>query len=70
MISAARGACRVLPLLIFLLVSLNLGGALSLALQVGRGEGWAALGTLALLIFLDLLGFWSLRHLRGRGGAE
>lgn len=70
MISAARGACRVLPLLIFLLVSLNLGGALSLALQVGRGEGWAALGTLALLIFLDLLGFWSLRHLRGRGDAE
>ncbi|SEJ10357.1 hypothetical protein SAMN04488058_1048 [Deinococcus reticulitermitis] len=48
-------------LLILLLVSLNLGGALSLALQFGRGELGAALGSLALLTLLNGLGFWSLR---------
>lgn len=55
----------MLPVLItFLIVLLNLGGAASIVLELGHGERWPGLSSLALLLALDVLGFWLLRRLR------
>ena len=54
-------------LLVLLLVLLNLGGLVSVVFQFGRGESLPGLGSLILLIVLDLFGFWILRELRENG---
>ncbi|MDB5046682.1 MAG: hypothetical protein JWQ08_2732 [Deinococcus sp.] len=54
-------------LLLVLLVSLNLGGLFSIIMQCGRGEFWAALGSLIFVLGLNALGFWILRELRENG---
>jgi hypothetical protein len=54
-------------LLITLLVLLNLGGLASVFLQFGRGEWLPGLGSLALLVLLNGVGFWLLRELRENG---
>ncbi|UQN05984.1 hypothetical protein [Deinococcus sp. QL22] len=54
-------------LLLVLLISLNLGGLFSIIMQFGRGEIWAALGSLAFVLALNALGFWILRELRENG---
>ncbi|MFB9992255.1 hypothetical protein ACFFLM_09805 [Deinococcus oregonensis] len=54
-------------LLVVLLVSLNLGGLFSIIMQFGRGEIWAALGSLGFVLGLNALGFWILRELRENG---
>lgn len=51
-------------LLITLMVLLNFGGLASVFLQFGRGEWLPGLGSLALVIALDAVGFWLLRELR------
>lgn len=50
-----------------MLVSLNLGGLFSIIMQFGRGELWAALGSVVFVVGLDALGFWILRELRENG---
>jgi hypothetical protein len=58
----------VLPgLLVVLLISLNLGGLFSIIMQFGRGELWAALGSLVFVLALNALGFWILREMRENG---
>lgn len=54
-------------LLTLLLVLLNLGGLASILFGFGRGEWLSALGSLGLVVALDLLGFWLLRELRENG---
>ncbi|SMB92977.1 hypothetical protein [Deinococcus hopiensis] len=54
-------------LLVLLLVLLNLGGLVSVTFQFGQGHWGPGLGSLALMILLDLLGFWILRELRENG---
>lgn len=54
-------------LLTLLLALLNLGGLASILLHVGRGEWLPALGSLAALALLDVIGFWLLRDLRENG---
>jgi hypothetical protein len=54
-------------LLLVMLVSLNLGGLFSIIMQFGRGELWAALGSVVFVVGLDALGFWILRELRENG---
>jgi len=49
--------------MVALLVLLNVGGAASVLLSLGRGD-WGGLGTLAWVLGLDLAGFWLLRQLR------
>lgn len=49
--------------LVFVLVSLNLGGLFSLIMQFGRGEWLTGLGTLASVVLLDAIGFWLLREM-------
>ncbi|WP_188741344.1 hypothetical protein, partial [Deinococcus wulumuqiensis] len=56
----------LLGLLILLLLSLNLGGIFSAAMQFGRQEVLAGLGTLLMVGLLDAVGFWLLQGLRGR----
>lgn len=51
-------------LLITLMVVLNLGGLASVFLEFGRGEWLPGLGSLALLVLLNGVGFWLLRELR------
>lgn len=54
-------------LLLVLLISLNLGGLFSIIMQFGRGEIWAALGSLVFVLGLNALGFWILREMRENG---
>ncbi|EYB69440.1 hypothetical protein DEIPH_ctg006orf0004 [Deinococcus phoenicis] len=54
-------------LLVTLLVLLNLGGLASILLQFGHGDWLPGLGSLALVVLLDALGFWLLRELRENG---
>ncbi|WP_168733499.1 hypothetical protein [Deinococcus sp. Arct2-2] len=54
-------------LLLVLLVSLNLGGLFSIIMQFGRGEIWAALGSVLFVLGLNALGFWILREMRENG---
>lgn len=56
----------VLGLLILLLLSLNLGGIFSAAMQFGRQDFLGGLGTLLVVGLLDAVGFWLLEELRGR----
>ena len=53
----------LLAFLIFLLVLLNIGGLVSLVLDLGRGQ-WAGLWKLGAVVGLDVLGFWLVRRLR------
>lgn len=54
-------------LLILLLVLLNLGGLASILFGFGRGEWLSGLGSLGMVVALDLLGFWLLREMREKG---
>ncbi|GBF04373.1 hypothetical protein DAERI_010545 [Deinococcus aerius] len=54
-------------LLALLLALLNLGGLASVFLHLGRGEWRPALGSLAVVVLLDVVGFWLLRELRENG---
>ncbi|WP_202630402.1 hypothetical protein [Deinococcus alpinitundrae] len=54
---------RVVGWMVALLVLLNVGGAASVLLSLGRGD-WGGLGTLAWVLGLDVAGFWLLRQLR------
>ena len=54
----------VLGLLILLLLSLNLGGIFSAAMQFGHQDFLAGLGTLLMVGLLDAVGFWLLQVLR------
>ena len=54
-------------LLVTLLALLNVGGLIALVLQFGRGEWLPGLGSLAMVVLLDGVGFWLLRELRENG---
>ncbi|WP_019584764.1 hypothetical protein [Deinococcus apachensis] len=54
-------------LLVALLALLNLGGLASVFLHAGRGEWLPALGSLAVVALLDVVGFRLLRELRENG---
>lgn len=57
----------MIALLIMMLALLNVGGLISLVLDLGAGHWGRVLSSLALLISLDLLGFWLLRGMREDG---
>lgn len=57
----------MIALLIMMLALLNFGGLISLVLDLGAGHWGRVLSSLALLISLDLLGFWLLRGMREDG---
>lgn len=54
----------IIGLLGLLLVCLNLGGIATIVLQVGRAETMNALGSLAIVAVLNVVGFWLIRQLR------
>jgi hypothetical protein len=56
----------LIGLVVLMLLSINLGGLMSVILQFGRGEWLAGLGSLGTLIVVDALGFRVLRGLRGQ----
>ena len=56
----------LIGLVVLMLLSINLGGLMSVILQLGRGELLAGLGSLVTLIVVDALGFRVLRGLRGQ----
>ena len=56
----------LIGLVVLMLLSINLGGLMSVILQLGRGEWLAGLGSLVTLIVVDALGFRVLRGLRGQ----
>ncbi|MFC6800944.1 hypothetical protein ACFQDE_03630 [Deinococcus caeni] len=61
-----QGAGVLIGLVVLMLVSVNLGGLMSVILQLGRGEWLTGLGSLATLVVVDALGFRVLRGLRGQ----
>ncbi|MBZ9749493.1 hypothetical protein K7W42_01320 [Deinococcus sp. HMF7604] len=56
----------LIGLVVLVLLSVNLGGLSSAILQLGRGEWLNALGSVLMLVVLDVLGFTLLRGLRQR----
>ncbi|UBV43829.1 hypothetical protein LAJ19_06340 [Deinococcus taeanensis] len=54
----------LIGLLVLILMCVNVGGLISVALQFGRGEWPGALSSLVTLVLLDALGFRLLRGLR------
>ncbi|WP_291429634.1 hypothetical protein [Deinococcus sp.] len=53
-------------LVVLMLLSINLGGLMSVILQLGQGEWLAGLASLGTLAAVDALGFRVLRGLRGQ----
>lgn len=60
----ATGSERVRAVMVFVLVSLNLGGLCSLILQFGRAQWLDGLGTAGFVVGLNAIGFWLLRAMR------
>jgi hypothetical protein len=57
----------MIGLLVLMLAVLNVGGLISLILDLGAGHWGRVLSSLTLLVALNLLGFWLLRSMREDG---